>query len=75
MYYGRRAWTGNHEAWLRRIHFELHGTRAAYEADLEAVEFAVARRARLDDEIAAMAADSEFTTTVHKLCCYEVSRR
>lgn len=69
VYYGGRAWTGNHEAWLRRIRFELPGTRAAYEADLEAVEFAVARRKRLDEEIAAMAADSEFTTTVRKLCC------
>ena len=69
VYYGGRAWTGDHEAWLRRIRFDLPGTRAAYEADLEAVGFAVARRARLDDEIAAMAADNEFTTTVRKLCC------
>ena len=69
VYYDGKAWTGNHEAWLHRIRFDLPGTRAAYEADLEAVGFAVARHARLDEEIAAMAADSEFTTTVRKLCC------
>ena len=41
----------------------------SHEADLEAVEFAVARRDRLDAAIAAMAADSEFTPTVRKLGC------
>jgi transposase len=69
VYYGGTAWTGFHDAWLRRIRFDQPGTRAAYEADLEAVEFAVARRDRLDTTIAAMAADSEFTATVRKLCC------
>ena len=69
VYYGGKAWTGAHDAWLRRIRFDQSGTRAAYEADLEAVEFAVARRDRLDAAIAAMAADSEFTTTVRKVCC------
>ena len=69
VYYGGKAWTGAHRAWLRRIQFEQLGTRAAFEADLEAVEFAIARRDRLDDAIAAMAANSEFTPTVRKLWC------
>lgn len=69
VYHGGRAWTGAHGAWLRRIRFDQPGTRAAYESDLEAVEFAVARRNRLDSAIAEMAADSEFTATVRKLCC------
>ncbi len=69
VYYGGRAWTGAHEAWLRRIRFDQPGTGAAYEADLEAVEFAIARRDRLDAAIATMAADSEFTPVVRKLCC------
>lgn len=69
VYYGRKAWTGEHQAWLRRIRFDQPGTRAAYEADLEAVEFALARRDRLDAAITTMAADSEFTATVRKLCC------
>ncbi|HET7356525.1 MAG TPA: IS110 family transposase [Nocardioidaceae bacterium] len=69
VYYGGEAWTGKHHAWLRRIRFDQPGTRAAYEADLEAVEFAVARRDRLDARITAMATDSEFTAVVHRLCC------
>lgn len=69
VYYGGPAWTTRHSAWLHSIRFDLPGTRAAYEADLEAVEFALARRARLDDAIAKMAADSEFTHTTRKLCC------
>lgn len=69
VYYGGHAWTGAHHAWLRRIRFDQPGTRAAYEADLEAVEFAIARRDRLDTDIAAMAADSEFTPVVRNLSC------
>ena len=72
VYYGGRAWTGAHNGWLRQVRFELPhqaGTRAAYDADLEAVEFALARRDRLDAAIAAMAADSEFTPIVRKLGC------
>lgn len=69
VYYGGNAWTGKHQAWLRRIRFAEPGTRAAYEADLEAVEFALARRDRLDSAITTMAADSEFTAITRKLCC------
>jgi transposase len=69
VYYGGRAWTGVHQAWLRRIRFDQPATQTAYEADLEAVEFAVARRARLDQAITAMAAASEFTPITRRLCC------
>ena len=69
VYCGGRAWTGAHQGWLRRIRFDQPGTRVAYEADLEAVEFALARKDRLDAAITAMAAGSEFTPTVGKLCC------
>lgn len=69
VYYDGPAWTRRHSAWLRSIRFERLGTQGAYEADLEAVEFTLARRARLDNAIATMAADSEFTPTVRKLCC------
>ena len=69
VYSGGKAWTGPHTAWLHRIRFDQPGTQAAYEADLEAVEFAIARRHRLDTAITAMADDSEFTPTVRKLCC------
>jgi transposase len=69
VYSGGKTWTGAHEAWLRQIRFEQPGTQAAFEADLEAVGFAIARRDRLDAGIAAMAADCEFTPTVRRLCC------
>ena len=57
VYYGGKAWTGKHDAWLRSSRFDRAGTRAAYEADREAVDFALARRDRLDKAITAMAAD------------------
>jgi len=72
VYYGGQAWTGKHEAWLRAIAFvgtERAGTRAAYEADLEALALTLARRQRLDEQITAMAQASEFTPVTHRLCC------
>lgn len=69
VYYGGKAWTEKHHAWLHRIRFAELGTRSAYEADLEAVDFAVARRNRLDALITQMAADSEFTEVTRRLCC------
>lgn len=69
LYCGGTAWTGKHLAWLREQRFDYPGTRAAFDADLEAVEFATARRDRLDAAIAAMAADSEFTDTTRRLAC------
>jgi transposase len=69
VYYGGRAWTGKHEVWLNSIRFDQPGSRAAYEADREAVDFAVLRRARLDAAIANLAADSEFTSVTRRLCC------
>jgi len=69
VYYGGAAWTAKHTVWLNSIRFEELGTQAAYDADREAVNFAVARRARLDKAIAVMAADSEFTPVTRRLCC------
>ena len=43
--------------------------KTAFEADLEAVELAMARRDRLDADIAGMAADSKFTAVVRNMCC------
>jgi transposase len=72
VYYGGEAWTGKHEAWLRAVSFsgiERAGTQAAYDADLEALGLTLARRQRLDAQIAAMAAGSEFTAVTRRLCC------
>ena len=48
VYDGGSAWTNRHAAWLASIRFDGLGTQAAYDADREAVAFAVARRDRLD---------------------------
>ena len=72
VYYGGAAWTGKHEQWLNQIRFaglERAGTQAAYDADREALAMAVLRRQRLDEQIAALAADSEFTPVTRRLCC------
>lgn len=69
VYYGGQTWSAKHHAWLHRIRFADLGTRCAYEADLEAIDFAVARRDRLDATIAELAADSEFTDLTRRLCC------
>src|SRR3954454_3724257 len=63
VYAGGEAWTGKHEAWLRGIGFDgpdRAGTAAAFDADVEALALTLARRQRLDEQIAALAADSEF---------------
>lgn len=46
LYCGGAAWTGKHLTWLREQCFDFPGTRAAFDADLEAVEFATARTSR-----------------------------
>ena len=59
VYYGGQAWTGKHDAWLRRSALRAApATRLAFESDYDAVLAVTARRDRLDAAIAAMAADS-----------------
>ncbi len=69
VYYGGNAWTAKHTTWLNSVRFAQPGTRTAYDADREAVDFALARRARLDAAIAELASDSEFTDVTRRLCC------
>jgi transposase len=69
IYSDGQAWTGAHEAWLRRQHLEAAATRLAFESDYDAVLAVKARRDRLDAAITAMAADSEFTPVVRRLGC------
>ena len=63
------AWTGKHDAWLRRQHFDPAATQCAFESDYDTVLSVAARRDRLDAAITAMAADSEFTPLVNRLAC------
>jgi transposase len=69
VYSGGRAWTGAHDAWLRRQRFETPATQLTYESDYETVLNVKARRDRLDAAITAMAADGEFTPVVRRLGC------
>ncbi len=69
VYYDGHAWTGRHDAWLRRQRFENTTTRLTFESDYDSVLTVTARRDRLDAAIAVMAADSEFTPIVHRLAC------
>ncbi|MGB7820166.1 MAG: IS110 family transposase [Ornithinibacter sp.] len=69
VYSGGKAWTQLHDAWLLRQSFALAGTQAAFEDAYEAVVLVAGRRDRLDQKIAAMAADSQFTPVVHRLAC------
>ena len=69
VYYDGDAWTGKHDAWLRRQHFANPTTRLAFDSDYDTVLATTARRDRLDVQIEAMAADSEFTPLVRRLCC------
>ncbi|WP_194384401.1 transposase [Microbacterium luteum] len=65
MYDGKRAWTGAHDAWLRRHRFE----QPASHADYEAVQQVGARKDRLDTLIEQTAATSEYANTVTRLGC------
>lgn len=72
VYYGGNAWTGKHDQWLRTEALEglaSPATRMAFDNDYAAVRSVLARRDRLDAQIAALAADSEFTALTRRLGC------
>jgi transposase len=69
VYSGGQAWTGAHDAWLRRQSFESRPLRLTFESDYDALLSVQARRDRLDTAIAAMATDSQFTPLVRRLGC------
>lgn len=66
---GGTAWTGAHDAWLRRQRFDEPARQLAFDSAYETVAMIVARRDRLDEAIATMAAGSEFTDVVTRLGC------
>jgi transposase len=73
VYYGGTPWTGAHEQWLRAQRrsevFTTPGLGLAFDVAYDTLLATTARRDRLDDAIAAMAADSEFTPVVTRLGC------
>lgn len=66
---GNRAWTRAHHDWLRQRRFELHGLQAAFDAAFEEVVAVQDRRARLDEAIRVLAAESEFVSVTNRLAC------
>jgi len=69
VYESGRAWTGAHQAWLRRQRLAHPGTRAAFDDYYAAVLGAGLRRERLDEQIAQMAAEARFAPLVGRLSC------
>jgi len=72
VYSAGRSWTGTHDAWLRheaRGRLSEPATRLAFDHDYDAVLTALARRARLDEAIEQLAADSAFTAVTRRLAC------
>ena len=69
VYSGGKAWTSDHERWLRTQRFDNPALQLSYEAAFDAMLACLDRRHRLDRAITAMAADSEFTPVVHRLGC------
>lgn len=69
VYSGGKAWTANHEQWLRSHRFIVPGLQLAYDAAFDAMLATVDRRDRLDRAITAMAINSAFTPVVTRLSC------
>lgn len=72
--YDGDAWTARHDAWMRRVRREYfltapNGTLNAFDDAYDAVTHTLGRRDRLDKQIAALAADSEFTAVTRRLGC------
>ncbi len=61
VYYGGETWTVKHEQWLRQQRFGALALQWTFEAAFDAMLATVDRRDRLDEAIAALAADSPFT--------------
>jgi len=68
VYYGVRPWNGPQEVWLRGQRFTVPGLQLVYDTALETVLLTVGRRDRLDRAITEMAANSEYTAVVRRLC-------
>jgi transposase len=69
VYSGGQAWTGVHDVWQRRQHFDAPAVQLAFDSDYDTVLATGARRDRLDAAITTMATSSEFTPVVRALSC------
>jgi transposase len=69
VYSGGKAWTVDHDRWLRAQRFDLAGARATFDTSYEQVLFTTDRRNRLDAQIAELAPGSEYAPIMRRLCC------
>nr|WP_308196858.1 IS110 family transposase [Sinomonas terrae] len=72
VYEGGDAWTGAHDAWLRKeaaLQLGSTATRTAFDSGYEAALATKSRRGRLDSAIEELAAESEFAPVVRRLGC------
>jgi transposase len=69
VYSGGAAWTVVHDRWLQQQRFDNPQTRATFDAYYDQVLTTTALRTRLNAQIEALAADSEFTGVVRRLGC------
>jgi transposase len=63
-----KAWTAQHERWLRQQRPESPGARAAFDEYFDTVLNTTARRDRLDQAIGVTAAEPEWAPIVNRLC-------
>ena len=69
VYESGRAWTGVHDAWLRRQRLEQPGARAAFDDYYGAVLAAGLRRDGLDEQIRVLASEPRWAPAVGRLSC------
>jgi transposase len=69
VYAGGSAWTTAHDNWLRQQRFETRTVQSTFDAYYDMLKLVHNRRDLLDEQITAMAANSEFTAVVNRLCC------
>ncbi len=67
--YDSSAWTGAHDAWLRRQQFASRPLALAFDESYAAVLQAKTRRDALDRAIVELAAEPPFAEVVGRLCC------
>ena len=67
--YEGSAWTGAHDAWLRRQRFDRRPLTLAFDDAYEAVAQVKARRGALDAAIAELAGEPAFAEVVGRLVC------
>ena len=70
LYVTGKNWSQRHWTWIRAQHFDLPVLERTFEATLFALEQALARRAALDREVAALAESEPYRTPVGWLRCF-----